>query len=407
MLWPCQRRFRHDARVSTFSGSPFRRFSLGAACLLAVSSTGSSTDGCGQPEPPPQISPHRQPDRFKLVRAWRAEHVARPGNVVCVDDPAGPRIVALDGRRTIVVLGPSGRELARHQLDLPADASVGFLRTAVDAAGTRWWLGGSGGGRQVFVFDAAWKLHTAYPAGDSPPHAGIRTAQLVDLTADGMPEIVIGYHGTMDIEAAGLDGDRLWRDPSLDTVLDVVPDAPRPDGERGLVSVNGQGRLVPLSMKGRGADALPVAESAEGRSPPEWERSKAIHSLFAGPVAPDGGWAFIGLGSSEVGQNIAVGLGPQAEHCWELALPDGVHRDGPIEPVAWADLLGTPRRQWLIAAPDGSVTVAWADGRVVDRYRHGAALVGIGGYRAGNDGFIVIATRDSLEAYRVDDVALD
>ena len=389
------------------SGFPVRRFSLSVGCLLAMSSPGYGTDGCGQTEPPPLIAPRRQPDRFKLVRAWRAEHVAGPGNIVCVLDPAGNRIVTLDGQRTVVVLGPSGRELARHQLDLPADAAVGFLRTAVDAVGTRWWLGGSRGGRQVFVFDAAWKLHTAYPAGDSPPHAGVRMAQLVDLTSDGMPEIVIGYHGTMGMEASRLDGHRLWRDPSLGVVLDVVPDAPRPDGQRGLVAVNGQGRLLPLSMKGRGADALPVEGSADGRSPPEWEASRTVDSLFAGPVAPDGDWAFIGLGHLEVGQNIAVGLGPKAEHFWELALPDGVHRDGPIEPVAWADLLGTPRRQWLIAAPDGSVTVAWADGRIVDRYRHGEPLVGIGGYRDGNEGFIVIATRDSLEGYRVDDVALD
>jgi hypothetical protein len=124
-------------------------------------------------------------------------------------------------------------------------------------------------------------------------------------------------------------------------------------------------------------------------------------------VAPDGGWAFLGLASPSVGKNIAVGLGPLPDQFWELDLPDGVHRDGPIEPVAWTDLLGTPRRQWLIAAPDGSVTVAWADGRVVDRYRHGAPLVGIGGYRDGNEGFIVIATRDSLESYRIEDVALD
>ncbi len=152
---------------------------------------------------------------------------------------------------------------------------------------------------------------------------------------------------------------------------------------------------------------MPVEGPTAGHPQPEWDGSPAVHSIFAGPVAPNGGWAFVGLASPRVGQNRVVGLGPAAEQFWELALPDGVHRDGPIEPVAWADLLGTPRRQWLIAAPDGSVTVAWADGRVVDRYRHGAPLVGIGGYRDGKDGFIVIATRDSLEGYRVDDVALD
>jgi hypothetical protein len=69
--------------------------------------------------------------------------------------------------------------------------------------------------------------------------------------------------------------------------------------------------------------------------------------------------------------------------------------------------LGTPRRQWLIAAPDGAVTAAWADGRVVDTYRHGAAITGLGGYRHAGDGFIVIATRTALEAFRMEDIALD
>jgi outer membrane lipoprotein-sorting protein/thiol-disulfide isomerase/thioredoxin len=361
--------------------------------------------------PPQQIAPRRQPDRFKLVRAWRAENVAMPGNVVCFDDDGAGRIVALDGWRTVVVLDPSGRELVRHELDLPADAAVGFLRTAVDSAGKRWWLGGNRGGQQVFVFNEAWKLHAAYPAWESPAHAGIRTAQLVDLNDDGAPEIVVGYYGTVGVQAASLDGHRLWRERSFDTVLDVVPDAPPPDGSRGLICVNGHGRLVPVTMEGRGAEARPIEGAGQGpgedRRKPDWSASPAVASLFAGPVAPNGGWAFLGLASPSMGKNMAVGLGPLPDQFWELDLPDGVHRDGPIEPVAWADLLGTPRRQWLIAAPDGSVTVAWADGRVVDRYRHGAPLVGIGGYRDGNEGFIVIATRDSLESYRVDDVALD
>jgi hypothetical protein len=33
--------------------------------------------------------------------------------------------------------------------------------------------------------------------------------------------------------------------------------------------------------------------------------------------------------------------------------------------------------------------------------------VGLGGYRSGKDGFIVIATKDMVEGYRLDDVALD
>ena len=60
-----------------------------------------------------------------------------------------------------------------------------------------------------------------------------------------------------------------------------------------------------------------------------------------------------------------------------------------------------------MAAPDGSVTVAWADGRVVDRYQHGQPLVGLGGYRHDGVGYVVIASPRGLEALRVADVALD
>jgi len=346
------------------------------------------------------IAPRRQPDRFKLVRAWKADGIAIPGNVVCIDGAtaAAARIVALDGWRTAVELDGDGRELARHELDLPDDAAVGFLRTVVDAAGRRWWLGGIRGGQQVFVFDDSWNLHASYPAWESQPHAGIAAADLVDLDGDGTPEVVSGYRGTVGLTAASLVGHRLWREPALNAVVDVAAAAADSAGRRGVVCVDGRGRLVPVSPDGKAGGPLPAAGRETG--PP-------LRGIVSGPVAPDGGWAALGIAGERLGQNVAVGIDSTGERLWSLDLPDGLHRDGPIEPVAWADLLGTPRRQWLIAAPDGSVTVAWADGRVVDRYRHGAALTGIGGYRAAGDGFIVVATRDAVEGYRVDDVALD
>lgn len=345
------------------------------------------------------IAPRRQPDRFKLVRAWRADGIAIPGNVACIDGAgaAAARIVALDGWRTVVVLDGEGREIGRHELDLPADAAVGFLRTAVDTSGRRWWLGGNRGGQQVFVFDEAWKLAAAYPGWESPSHPGVAAAELADLDGDGTPEIVVAYLGGAGVHAANLSGHRLWSDRSLEAVAGMASAAPDASGRRGVLCVDGRGRLVPVA-----------ADGAVGRPrPDEPADGLPLRAIASGPVAPDGGWAILGLAGGRVGQNVAVGIDADGGRTWSLDLADGVHRDGPIEPVAWADLLGTPRRQWLIAAPDGSVTVAWADGRVVDRYRHGAALTGIGGYRAGGAGFIVLATRDTVEGYRVDDVALD
>lgn len=344
------------------------------------------------------IAPRKQPVRFKLERAWRAAGVSLPGNVLCLDASRGaetPTIVALDGWRTVVLLDVTGAETARHELPLPRDAAIGFLRTAVDSSGRRWWLGGSRGGQHVFVFDDDWKLHATYPEPGGAQHDGISAAELADLDGDGTPEIVAGYFGSVGLQAANLDGKRLWRERGVGTVLDVAVGPPAEAGApRRVFCAAADGRLVIATTEG------PVGEPQTQESP--------VRSIVSGPVAVDATWALLGLATPGVGRQTAVGLDPvSGSRLWELPLADGIHRDGPIEPVAWADLLGTPRRQWLIAAPDGSITVAWADGRVVDRYQHGKPLVGIGGYRHADTGHVVIATKDAVESYRVGDVALD
>ena len=360
----------------------------------------ASGTGAIAPLPDQVIAPRRQAVRFKLEPAWRAERVAMPGNLVCLDasqDVADPRIVVLDGWRTVVELDVSGHETARHELHLPRDSGVGFLRTAVDAAGKRWWLAAARGGQHVFVFDAEWTKQATYPEPGGAIHEGIADADIGDLDGDGTPEIVVAYLGSVGVQAATLEGRRLWRDRSLGSVIDVALGSPTASGgRRDVLCVTGSGRLQ---------RATPGADAATG---PPGATALMLKSVSAGPVAADATWALVGIEATAVGKQAAVGIDPVSlEETWRLPLADGAHRAGPIEPVAWADLLGTPRRQWLIAAPDGSVNVAWADGRVVDRYCHGRPLVGIGGFRHEGRGFVVLATRGGLEALRVDDVALD
>ena len=239
--------------------------------------------------PPQQIAARRQPDQFKLVRAWRAAGIARPGNVVCFDTPAGSRIVALDGWRTVVVLDHNGREMARHEIDLPPDAAIGFLRTAVDASGRRWWLGGHRGNRQVFVCDAAWRLHAAYPNSESPRHEGIRTVFLDDLNDDGEPEITVVSSGSVGMDVASLDGRRVWQEQSVGTVLDAVPGMPDEGRARGGVCVDGPGRLAPVTMIRGGTNTPRANEPTLGQLQQRWNASPPVHSLFGGPVAPNGG----------------------------------------------------------------------------------------------------------------------
>jgi hypothetical protein len=277
---------------------------------------------------------------------------------------------------------------------------VGFLRTAVDGDGKRWWLGGTRGGQHLFLFDDGWKLQTVFPRIGDPPHAGIADGLLLDCTGDGTPEIVAGTMGTVGVQCVALDGGRLWRERSPSGVIALAARGPV-DAGQGLACVDGQGRFMPLA--GDGAAGAPVAlVVADTPGSP-----LVLRSLASGPVATDGAWSLVGIAGEALGRNTAVGLSAEGRVTWTLPLADGVHREGAIDPVAWADLLGTSRRQWLFAAPDGSVTVTWADGGVVDRYWHGRPLVGIGGYRDGDAGHVVLATSDGVEAFRVEDVALD
>jgi outer membrane lipoprotein-sorting protein len=362
--------------------------------------------GAGGVERPPEqvIAPRRQPVRFKLERAWRAAGVTLPGNVVCLDASRGAadavRIVCLDGWRTVVELDAAGAEVGRYELDLPPDTGVGGLRTAVDSSGRRWWLGLRRGGQQVSVFTDDWKHHATYPESGGTNHDGISAAELADLDGDGMPEIVVGHSGPAGVEVATLAGTRLWQDRSVGSVIECAIGPPvEAGGARMIACVDAEGRLV---------KAVHHRDRTQGIAEPDPSDAVRFTSLASGPAAMDHDWALLGIARPSAHNKAAVGIDPVSlEPTWQFPLAEGNHRDGPIEPVTWADLLGTRRRQWLIAAPDGSVTVAWADGGVVDRYQHGRPLVGIGGYRDGGAGHIVLATRDALEAYAVVDVALD
>lgn len=353
--------------------------------------------------PPQVIVPRRQPDRLRLVRAWQAAGISLPGAVVRIDPPSGAQatdpegLVVLDGWRTVVELGLDGHERGRHDLELPTDAVIGYLRSAVDGAARRIWMGWSTGTPKVYLFDADWKR-----IGQIPPEkdvaGGVADAELCDLDADGSPEVIVSSFGG-GLEAFRLSGEVRWQTTSVGTLIDLVTGPTDDAGRRGLVCVDARGRIVRIMSDGGAVDPVDVG-------------TVRMRSLAVAPVGePVGGtvpsWTMVGIAGGAVGRNTLVGIDPSLSADWQIPLPDGIHRDGPVEPIAWADLLGTPRRQWIVAATDGSVLMAWADGRVVDRYHHGEPITGITGYRSGGDGFIVVATPTRLESLRLDDVALD
>ncbi len=349
------------------------------------------------------IAPKRQPERFKLVRAWKTDAVAMPGNVVRTGPSEGDstealRLFVLDGWRSVVELDAAGSEVARHDLELPADAAIGFLRTAIDREGRRWWLGGEVGGQHLFVFDNRWRRHAVYPELGSAAHAGVSNAEFVDLDGVGGPEIVAGFFGSVGLHGVSLDGRQIWKERSLETVISLAADAAGEEGRRGVVVVDSRGRLVRIGPDGAAGSPVEVDGS----------RIQSIHAAPVGAAGATGpAWAILAIAGESLGRTRLVGISPLLAARWNHDLPDGIHRDGPIEPVAWIGLPGDGGRQWLVAAPDGSVTVVRDDGVVIGRYAHGEPIVGLNGFVSDGVPHVVLVTRTAVEALRMEDIAID
>ena len=109
--------------------------------------------------------------------------------------------------------------MARHELAIPTQAVVTFLRTAVDRQGQPLLCRLGSGQQQLFLFDADWKLLLDFPKADQGPHAGIGDVQLVDLAGDGKLILAIGYWQLVGVQGVSLDGQRLWTDRSMENVL--------------------------------------------------------------------------------------------------------------------------------------------------------------------------------------------
>ena len=211
--------------------------------------------------PQPKIAPHDEPKSLHLTRLWNCSELKAPGNILVIEDPhdpkADPKLLVLDGAHTVAELGRDGKILARHELDVPQDAVITFLRTAVDAAGHRYFAGSGSGQQQMFLFDADWKRLLDFPKPDQGPHAGIGDVQLVDLAGDGKLLLAVGYWQLVGVQGVSLDGQRLWTDRSMENVLRLATSSPDAKGRRRLLCTNSRGSLVPIDAEGKpGAEWL-------------------------------------------------------------------------------------------------------------------------------------------------------
>ncbi len=347
-----------------------------------------SADGQTVEIPRATIAPRSEPVNHRLEKLWTASDVKQPGNILIIEpdstDGGTPTILAFDGWNTVVEFQPDGTIAARHELELPQDAVVSAIRTAVDGQGKRYYAAFLSAQQQLHIFDESWKRVLSFPSTEDK-HDGIGDVQLVDLNGDGTLEVGVGFWGDVGVQCASLDGKRLWTNRTLQFVLRLATtDADA--GSRKLLAANSRGGLLPLDREGNAASEIFVP-------------GRPLQSMSAADLDGDGTLEYAGLSIRTLGAYTVVGFNLDGKELWSYDLPHGVP-EKPIEVISAARLLGNSS-QWIAAAADGSVHILDKEGKLVDRFNHGAMLSGVAGTRFASNVVLLIASDRGLEAYKL------
>lgn len=336
--------------------------------------------------PPATIAPRSEPKHLKLVSLWQSRDLKSPGNILVVAEPSqAPRLLVLDGGRSVAELDAAGKPAGFHALDMPERQVAVFLRTFVH--GDKRFFAVTGTMQpQVHVFDRQWKRIASFPVEPpQDPQPGIADVQLADLDGDGTPEIYVAYFGEGGVHAATLEGKRLWANRSLSMVSRLAILAPEGERPGRLVCTNALGSLVVLDAQGKRVD--------EFRLP-----NRLLHWIVA--AEPAGGKsALAGLFLADAASSVAIGLSTTGQELWTYPLPQGLHQRA-VEQVLFAELppLGN---LWIFPGPDGSIHLVSADGKPIDQFHYGEPLCGLAALVLEGKPVLVVATPHAVEAWQI------
>jgi len=348
--------------------------------------------------PPANVAAATEPTAFRLTKLWSAGEVKDPGNVLVVDGPGGePRILVFDGWRTVSEIDHEGKVLTRHELDIPEDSILCFLRTATDRQGKRYYVASVAGQKQCHVFDENWKRILSYPRAEDAAADSIADVQLADLDGSGKPQLCVSYWGDVGVQGAALDGNRLWKNQSLQFVLRTAATDADANGHRRLLCTHSRGTIVPLDSTGKADKEITIPD-------------RHVYYVVSADLEGAGHDNYLALAGTVVNDNTAVGFNLDGKELWNYALPPGVH-GRPIELITTADFTGDAARQWVIAGPDGSIHILSADGKPLEKFNTGSALAGVGATKWGDQRVLFLSkvldkpegdVKGTLEAWQVE-----
>ena len=312
-------------------------------------------------------------------------HLTEPGNLLVIDQNGSPLILVNDGWRSVAEIDAQGTVLAKHELAVPDDQIVAFLRTAVDAEDRRLFVGAAGACQKLYVFDAAWQPKFSYP---EEANADVADVAFADLEADGQPELYVSFWGVVGVHRVGLDGRRAWGNREVENALRIAPAAL--DGQLGIACVNiasTGSSLTVISPAGKKLRDVRI----EGRN---------LVRIESADLDGDGQLEYCGVDAPKPGAQSLVGLDIDGSELWEHPLATGIH-EAPIEFVAAAKLLPGGKGHWLAAGPDGALLFIAANGELLDSFHYGAALTGLATTEIDGQPVLLVSTRQGVDAWQV------
>jgi thiol-disulfide isomerase/thioredoxin len=333
-----------------------------------------------------EIAPRSEPENIQLEEAWRATDLKQPGNLLTVKAKDGSvRIFALDGWNAVVELDQQGRVLARRDLELPENSGVSFFRTAVDAAGDRYFLATASRQPQVHLFDSEWKRLRSYPEGEDV-HVG--DGQLGDTDGDGKLEMIVGYWGVVGVQDVSLEGERRWANRTLENVVQLEVGPPDESGKRNVYCVSTRGTITPINSRGEQEADQVIA-------------NRAVVSLAIRDLDGDGESECCALVAAPGagGAVEAVGLDADGEELWRYELPPG-YLESPVDRIVAAQL-APGDGGWLLPAADGSIHLLNKNGQLVDRFNYGAKLTGLALAPIDGSPVLLVSTPANLTAWKL------
>jgi len=345
-----------------------------------------ATLGTNSPDEPPkvEIAAATQPTKLKLTKRWTTADLKGPvGNVLIVPGEEQAKIYVHDGYQAVAEINKDGKLLKRHDLQIPEKQVVSFVRTAVDAAGKRYFVGFANAMPQLHCYDEEWKRLFSYPEGDQ---ALIADVQLADFVQPGQVAIHVGYWDNAGVQGVSLDGKRLWASRAVQNPLHLAAGGKKDSGGRTTFVVNGSEALFPVGGTGQLGTPITIA-------------NRALEWLTAADLSGDGTTKLCGISAHLPDASVILGLDETGREQWSYRLVKGIPQQ-PVERIVAGKLQG--QGVWLVVGPDGSLHVLTATGELLEKFNYGADISGVGTVQIDGQDVLLISSKQGFEALTVE-----